>query len=91
MHRYRVSVEVMADCEAEAASVAAKLLATFPSNATVKFLTTAAYLESMTTKVADEATESNLPKLSDLMGLCEDSPIDIGGGWEAADDEAETK
>ena len=26
--------------------------------------------------------DKHLPKLSDLMGICEDSPIDVGGGWE---------
>ena len=25
--------------------------------------------------------DEGLPKLSDLLGLCEDSPIDIGGSW----------
>ena len=35
-----------------------------------------------TKHVTQQATEDNLPKLSDLMGLCEDSPIDVGGGWD---------
>jgi hypothetical protein len=34
-------------------------------------------------EVARSKDESNLPKLSDLMGLCEDSPIDVGGVWES--------
>jgi hypothetical protein len=32
-----------------------------------------------------------LPELSDLDGLCKDSPIDIAAGWEAADEETESK
>lgn len=46
---------------------------------------------------ASAELQKHLPKLSSLVGICKDNPIDIGVDWEptplyeAADDEAETK
>lgn len=37
----------------------------------------------------DLVEPDNLPKLSDLIGLCKDNPIDVAGGWEAADEATE--
>jgi hypothetical protein len=32
-----------------------------------------------------------LPKLSDLVGICKDNPIDVAGDWEDADEASETR
>lgn len=49
MHRFLVTIEVMADNEEEAKQIAAKLIATFPNNATVETLISAEYIEKMNT------------------------------------------
>lgn len=40
-----------------------------------------------------KSANENLPKLSDLLGICKDNPIDVAAGWEdeAADAGAESK
>jgi hypothetical protein len=76
MERFRVTLEVIASNELMARRIATRMLKEDPD------------LWSKVDPIPHLIEDKHLPKLSDLLGLCADSPIDIAGGWEMPTNEA---
>ena len=66
MNRYRVSVEVVAENEQTAISEAKDKLATGHNNATVEFLTSLAYIESLRGNPAPDLSKMGVQKVSEF-------------------------